>query len=88
MIKLKLCFLSLPGFSANRDVMEGSWFVQELCKVFAMHAHDTDIEVMLKIIMGRLMTEWRTDDMTLQTPSIESLGFRCALFFNPGHYPS
>lgn len=75
------------GFETHRDVKEGSWFVQELCKVFAQHAHDTDVEVMMKMVMGRLMNEYRTENMQLQTPSIESWGFRSALFFNPGYYP-
>lgn len=64
---------------------EGSWYVQELCKVFADHAHDTDLEVMLKLVMGRLM-EYRTEKHHLQTPSVESWGFKSALFFNPGYY--
>lgn len=75
----------LSGFSSNRDIEQGSWFVQELCRVLASHAHDTDLETMLKIIMGRLI-DWRTDDMCLQTSSYESFGFACALFFNPGYY--
>lgn len=80
--------IHFTGFETHRDVTEGSWFVQELCNVFAKHAHNTDLEVMLKLVMGILMNEYRTEQFHLQTPSVESWGFRSALYFNPGHYPT
>ena len=79
--------MTLPGFETHRDIHEGSWFVQALCHVLAKHAHNTDLEVMLKLVMSHLINEYRTEDYRLQTPAVHSLGFKHALFFNPGFYP-
>lgn len=43
-------YSTLPGFSSNRDVHLGTWYIQAICEVFMEHACDTDVEDMLKMV--------------------------------------
>lgn len=82
---IKICYGTLPGFQAFRDPNDGSWYIQVLCDVFAEHAHDTELDVLLKII-GNTMSTRRTEKMYIQTSSNTDRGFYKSLFFNPGYY--
>lgn len=82
---IKICYASLPGYTAFRHPAEGSWYVQIMCEVLAKHAHDTDLEQMLKIIGNTLSTK-RTERGKMQTSSNEDRGFDKDLYFNPGYY--
>lgn len=79
-----ICYATIPGYQAHRDTELGSWYVQELCKVFAEHAHDTHLEDMLKIVGAKtmLMTD-RQGEGFVQVASTENRGFNKLLFFNP-----
>lgn len=78
---LLICYGTVPGFTAHRDTKYGSWYVQELCKVFAEHACDCHIEELLKMV-GSKTLEIR-DGGRLQVASYENRGFNKLLFFNP-----
>lgn len=39
-----ICYGTVPGFVTHRDTGFGSWYVRELCKVFAEHACDCHLE--------------------------------------------
>jgi hypothetical protein len=82
---IKICYGTLPGFQAFRDPNDGSWYIQVLCDVFAEHAHDTELDVLLKII-GNTMSTRRTEKMYIQTSSNTDRGFYKSLFFNPCYY--
>lgn len=83
---MKICYSTISGFNAFRDPVEGSWYVQILCNVFANHSHDTHFDDLLKII-GELMNRKRNENNNQsQTTSNEDRGFNKNLFFNPGHY--
>lgn len=82
---MKICYSTLAGFTAFRDPVEGSWYVQILCKVFADHSHDTHFDDLIKII-GDLMNQKRNENNHFQTTSNEDRGFNKNLFFNPGYY--
>lgn len=82
---MKVCYSTVLGYNAFRDPLEGSWYVQILCKVLAEHAHDTHLEDLLKII-GEQMNFKRTENDLLQTISNEDRGFTKHLYFNPGFY--
>lgn len=82
---MKICYSTVSGYNAFRDPVEGSWYVQILCKVLAEHAHDTHLEDILKII-GEHMNIKRTERDHLQTVSNEDRGFNKNLYFNPGFY--
>ena len=43
-------YSTLPGFTSNRDVYLGTWYIQAVCEVFMEHACDTDVEDMLKMV--------------------------------------
>lgn len=81
---MKICYSTVLGYNAFRDPVEGSWYIQILCKVFAEHAHDTHLEDLLKLI-GESMNVKRTERYHLQTVSNEDRGFNKILYFNPGY---
>ena len=43
-------YSTLPGFTSNRDVYLGTWYIQAVCEVFMERACDTDVEDMLKLV--------------------------------------
>ncbi|XP_021932824.1 caspase-2-like isoform X2 [Zootermopsis nevadensis] len=75
-------YSTLPGFSSNRDIYLGTWYIQAICEIFMEHACDTDIEDMLKMVDQKLAT-LMAEDGSLQTSSYENIGFR-KFYFNPG----
>ncbi|KAJ6638149.1 Caspase Dronc, partial [Pseudolycoriella hygida] len=82
---IKICYATVPGFETHRDPDTGSWYVQVLCEVFAEHAHEHNLDDMLKMI-GEKTSRIRTDKGELQTTSTEENGFHKHLYFNPGYY--
>lgn len=76
-----ICYGTVPGFMTHRDTGFGSWYVREMCKIFAEHACDCHIEELLKMV-GTKTLEIR-DSGRLQVASTESRGFNKLLFFNP-----
>lgn len=79
-----ICFSTVPGFSAHRDTSLGSWLVESMCKVWSEHAHDTDIEQLMKLV-GKLMASYRTENLGMQTLACEQYGFYDLLYLNPGY---
>jgi caspase-like apoptosis-related cysteine protease len=77
-----ICYGTIPGFMTHRDIEFGSWYVRELCKVFADHACDCHIEDMLKLVGTNTMMYQETEGRT-QVASVESRGFNKLLFLNP-----
>lgn len=49
-------YSTLPGFSSNRDIHLGTWYIQAICEVFMEHACDTDVEDMLKMVSLSLLS--------------------------------
>ncbi|XP_036336060.1 caspase Dronc [Rhagoletis pomonella] len=83
---LLICFATNPGFKSHRDPETGSWYIQELCKNIALHAHDTHFEDIIKIVQTQVGS-YRTERRSLQTGTSQQQGFNKKLFFNPG-FPS
>ncbi|XP_063228179.1 caspase-2 [Bacillus rossius redtenbacheri] len=75
---------TLPGYVSHRDIYQGTWFVQAICKTFMHHSHDTDIEDMLKMV-DQLLADCFSENQSMQTSCYENRGFR-KFFFNPGLY--
>ncbi|KAK9722439.1 Caspase domain [Popillia japonica] len=74
-----LAYATVPGSVSHRDVDRGTWYIQSICKIFMEHAHDTDVENLLKIVDTNLE---KTYVEHRQTSSYENRGFkRC--FLNP-----
>uniref|UniRef100_A0AAG5DXJ1 Caspase n=1 Tax=Anopheles atroparvus TaxID=41427 RepID=A0AAG5DXJ1_ANOAO len=80
-----VCYATVPGFAAHRDPSHGSWFVESMCRVWAEHAHDTDVEILMKLV-GEFASTYRTETAALQTICTEQRGFFKQLFLNPGYY--
>lgn len=81
-----ICFSTVPGFAAHRDRETGSWFVESMCKIWAKHAHDTDVEQLMKLV-GKDASAYRTEqNNALQTLGSEQRGFFNVLYLNPGYY--
>jgi Caspase domain/Caspase recruitment domain len=76
-----ICYGTVPGFMTHRDVGFGSWYVREMCKIFAEHAYDCHLEELLKLVGTKTM-EIR-DAGRVQVASTENRGFNKLLFFNP-----
>lgn len=77
----RICYATVPGFATHRDVQFGSWFVYEMCKVFAEHAFDTDLESLLKLTSQK--TSDMRDEGRLQVASVDTRGFNKVFYFNP-----
>ncbi|EAA13168.4 AGAP004754-PA [Anopheles gambiae str. PEST] len=80
-----VCYATVPGFAAHRDTNTGSWFVESMCKIWSEHAHDTDVEILMKLV-GEYASSYRTEHSALQTICTEQRGFFKQLFLNPGYY--
>lgn len=81
-----ICFPTVPGYAAHRDREYGSWFVESMCKIWSKHAHDTDVEQLMKLV-GKDASTYRTEqNNALQTLGSEQRGFFNLLYLNPGYY--
>lgn len=80
-----VCYATVPGFAAHRDTNTGSWFVESMCKIWSEHAHDTDVEILMKLV-GEYASTYRTENSALQTICTEQRGFFKQLYLNPGYY--
>ncbi|XP_053674011.1 caspase Dronc [Anopheles nili] len=80
-----VCYATVPGFAAHRDTNTGSWFVESMCKIWSEHAHDTDVEILMKLV-GDYASTYRTETAALQTICTEQRGFFKQLYLNPGYY--
>lgn len=70
----------ITGFASHRNVLHGTWYIQAICKVFMEHAHDTDVESLLKMVDCALST--LSNSGSKQTSSFENRGFKTC-FFHP-----
>jgi hypothetical protein len=78
-----IAYGTLPGYVANRDTAEGSWYIQCFCKVLMKKAGEMELMEMLAEI-SREMLEYESEFGTVQTCSYEVRGCFDKLYFNPG----
>jgi caspase Dronc len=45
-----ICYATVVGFQTHRDVQDGSWYVQNIVRLWAEHAHDTHVEDLAKMV--------------------------------------
>ncbi|KAF2903100.1 hypothetical protein ILUMI_03088 [Ignelater luminosus] len=74
-----VAYSTIPGFASHRDPKNGTWYIQAICKVFMEHAHDTDVESLLKMVDSALST-LVSDSGSRQTSSFENRGFKTCYF--------
>lgn len=75
---------TLQGFQSHRDIYEGSWYINCLCKVFMEHAHNEDIENLLKKVDSKLR-KMISLQATWQCCCFDNVGFKTC-FLHPGIY--
>lgn len=80
-----VCYANTPGYVTHRDLDTGSWYIQKFCQVMADHAHDTDLEDILKKTSEAVGNK-RTKKGSMQTGAYDNLGFNKKLYFNPGFF--
>jgi len=80
-----VCYANTPGYVTHRDPETGSWYIQKFCDVMAEHAHNTNVEDILKKTHASV-GNMRTKKGSMQTGAFDNLGFNKKLFFNPGFY--
>ncbi|EDW40953.1 caspase Dronc [Drosophila sechellia] len=79
------CYANTPGYVTHRETDTGSWYIQKFCQVMADHAHDTDLEDILKMTHASVGDK-RSKKGSMQTGAYDNLGFNKKLYFNPGFY--
>lgn len=82
MSDLLICYATMEGFKAHRDKVTGSWYIQELCKTIAEHAHDTHFEDILKLVQ-RKVVKIRAENGGIQMGNYRNIGFDFKFFLNP-----
>ncbi|XP_017133879.1 caspase Dronc [Drosophila elegans] len=80
-----VCYANTPGFVTHRDTETGSWYIQKFCDVMAEHAHNTNVEDILKKTNASV-GNMRTKNGSMQTGAFDNLGFNKKLYLNPGFY--
>ncbi|XP_022177870.1 caspase-3-like [Myzus persicae] len=80
-----IAYATIPGHTAKRDPIDGSWFVQKLCEVVRKNAYNTDLNEMM------LMVDYEVEKLNsvhhgFQTVEWSFRGFNKRFFFNPGVY--
>ena len=84
-------YSTVPGYYSWRNSRNGSWFMQALCSVFRINAHNMDLVRMLTHVNDQVSSrKSRTDDVTTddkrQIASLVSQ-LRKELFFFPPYGP-
>ncbi|XP_054735283.1 caspase Dronc-like [Anastrepha obliqua] len=84
MSDILICYATNPGSESHRDPDTGSWYIQELCKNIAQHAHDTHFEDIIQIVQAQVGS-YRAETIKMQMGNSHNIGFNYKLFFNPGY---
>lgn len=79
-----MCFATIDGYVALRNIVTGSWFVDALIRTLCEHACDTELHDLLIKVNNKLMC--REGESRLKQ-SLETVyrGWSRKLYFNPGH---
>lgn len=83
-----LCYATVPGFEALRDIVDGSWYIESMCKLWSQNAHNKEIMDLLSYVNIDMQKKQSMEGF-IQTASFTNIGFSKKLFFNPGwplHY--
>lgn len=77
-------FSTLPGCVSYRHTLEGTWYIQAICKTFMDKAHNMDIESLLKLVNKGLRAVCENEKLS-QTASYENRDFKVC-YLHPGIY--
>ncbi|KAL5239320.1 hypothetical protein ACI65C_006730 [Semiaphis heraclei] len=81
-----IAYATLPGCTAIRDPIDGSLFIQTLCKVFRENAYDTELSRMMCLVDIELDQLCSVVQHGFQTVEWSCRGFNKHFYFNPGRY--
>lgn len=71
-----ICLYSTTeSFLSYRDKVRGCPFIIALCEVLANHAHEMDLDNLIRVFQSKYLSN--------ATPEIQNLGFYKRFFFNP-----
>ena len=77
-----IAYSTIPGFTSQRDLQSGTWFIQCLVKVFKRHFGEKELLELLKITQSELSKRTNANGAK-QTLEIVLRGISKNLFFNP-----
>jgi caspase-like apoptosis-related cysteine protease len=69
-----VCYSTLDGHYAYRDVNEGSWFIQTLCEVLNQHGENYDINTLLNLV-SEVMKSLESENGEKQICPYYNIGF-------------
>ena len=52
---------TIPGYVSRRDRVHGSWFIQDLCKVFMKNSHEQPLQKLLNKVSVLIMERESSD---------------------------
>ncbi|XP_075238294.1 caspase-6-like [Lycorma delicatula] len=79
-----IIYPSVPGTTSKRDTNNGSWLIQNICKVFMKYSHNTDLLTMIDKIQ-QLCDSMYDMKLGTQTSWFEGSTLK-KIYFNPGLY--
>ncbi|KAH7716858.1 Cell death protein 3 precursor, partial [Aphelenchoides avenae] len=63
-----VAFSTVPHYNSWRHPVNGSWFIQSVCAIFAEHAHSETVASMLEMVQRRVSKEYGTPRNWKQMP--------------------
>ena len=75
-----IAYSTIPGFTSQRDLQKGTWFIQCLVKVFKRHFSEKELLELLKITQ-RELSKCTNSNGAKQTLEIVLRGVSKNLFF-------
>lgn len=79
-----LGYSTLDGYVANRDPIHGTWYVEEICKIFMEHAHDKHVFELLQLV-DEAFRKKVSERGTMQTAHFHNMGCK-NVYLHPGIY--
>lgn len=80
-----ICYATVPGFETLRYPESGSWYIESMCKIWSLSAHNLELKELLDNV-GADVHRKQSLEGHIQTSSYANIGFFKKMFFNPGYY--
>lgn len=76
---------TIPDHVAQRNALNGSWFVKAIFDVFRKNAHNTHLVDLMEMVSEQVMSTTNINEVR-QTPHYRLMGWRKKLYFRPGFF--
>ncbi|XP_047479140.1 uncharacterized protein LOC125032144 [Penaeus chinensis] len=77
-----IAFSTVEGFVSFRHPERGSWLMEAICQVFMKHAHNLELESLMKMVSRRVRQNY-SDDGSKQVCEFVQRAFDRHFYFNP-----